>query len=215
VNGWAESVARIAAETQFSGVVRVDVGDATVFEGAYGFAQRAWGIPNTVDTRFGIASGVKGLTALTVVSLIEAARLDLTTTARSLLGRDLPLIDHEVTVEQLLAHRSGIGDYLDEDADYEIGDYMALVPFHELRTTEQYVRALDGYPQKFAPGERFSYCNGGYVVLALIAERATQTRFTSSSSSVCAHPRACPTPRSCSPTSFPAARPSVTSRPTA
>ena len=31
---------------------------------------------------------------------------------------------------------------------------------------------LDGHPQKFAPGERFAYNNGGFVVLALIAERA-------------------------------------------
>src|SRR5204862_3571794 len=122
----------------------------TVFEGAYGFAQRAWGVPNTVDTRFGIASGVKGLTALTAVSLIDAARLDLTTTARSVLGPDLPLIDDRVTVEQLLAHRSGIGDYLDEDADHEIDDYVARVPVHELRTTEQYVPALAGLPQKLA-----------------------------------------------------------------
>jgi CubicO group peptidase (beta-lactamase class C family) len=120
---------------------------------------------------------VKGLTALTVVSLIEAGRLDLTTTARSVLGRDLPLIADDVTVEHLLAHRSGIGDYLDEDADYEIEDYLMPVPVHELRTTEQYLRVLDGYPQKFAPDERFSYCNGGYVVLALIAERVTGTSF--------------------------------------
>jgi CubicO group peptidase (beta-lactamase class C family) len=30
---------------------------------------------------------------------------------------------------------------------------------------------LNGHPAKFTPGERFSYCNGGYVVLALIAGR--------------------------------------------
>ena len=36
---------------------------------------------------------------------------------------------------------------------------------------------LDGHPVKFAPGERFSYCNSGYVVLALIAERATGEPF--------------------------------------
>ena len=33
---------------------------------AYGLADRAHAIPNTVDTRFAIASGMKGLTALTV-----------------------------------------------------------------------------------------------------------------------------------------------------
>jgi CubicO group peptidase (beta-lactamase class C family) len=36
---------------------------------------------------------------------------------------------------------------------------------------------LGGYPAKFAPGERFSYCNGGYVVLALLAERASGVPF--------------------------------------
>ena len=40
------------------------------------------------------------------------------------------------------------------------------------RGTEQYLAVLDGFPAKFPPGERFSYCNSGYVVLALIAERA-------------------------------------------
>jgi CubicO group peptidase (beta-lactamase class C family) len=177
VKDWAESIDGVAAETHFSGVVRVDLGDDAVFERAYGLAQRAWDIPNAVDTRFAIASGGKGMTALTVVSLIEAGRLELTTTARSVLGRDLPLIADDVTVEHLLAHRSGIGDYLDEDGDHEIEDYVMPVPVHELRTTEQYLRVLDGYPQKFAPGERFSYCNGGYVVLALIAERVTGTFF--------------------------------------
>jgi CubicO group peptidase (beta-lactamase class C family) len=36
---------------------------------------------------------------------------------------------------------------------------------------------LDGYPSKFAPGERFAYSNGGYVVLALIAERTSGVPF--------------------------------------
>jgi CubicO group peptidase (beta-lactamase class C family) len=78
-----------------------------------------------------------------------------------------------VTVEHLLAHRSGIGDYLEEDAGYEVADHVMRVPLHELATTEGFIPALDGYPAKFAPGERFSYCNSGYIILALLAERAT------------------------------------------
>ena len=167
----------IAAETGFSGVVRVDRADRIVMAKAFGLAHRGYEIPNEVDTRFAIASGAKGLTALTVVSLIEDGVLELSTNARSLLGRDLPLIGDEVTVEQLLAHRSGIGDYLDEENDLDIDDYLMPVPVHELATTEQYVVALDGHPTKFAPDERFSYCNGGYVVLALIAERASGDPF--------------------------------------
>jgi CubicO group peptidase (beta-lactamase class C family) len=177
MNGLEASVDRVAAESGFSGVVRVDRGGGAELAKAYGLAHRGHQIATTVDTQFAIASGGKGLTALTVVSLIEAGVLDAATTARSVLGNDLPLIGEEVTVEQLLAHRSGIGDYVDEEAGGEITDYVLPVPVHELATTEQFLRVLDGYPAKFPPGERFSYCNSGYVVLALIAERASGIPF--------------------------------------
>jgi len=167
----------LAAETSFAGVVRVDRDDDLVVERAYGLAQRGAGIPNAVDTRFGIASGAKGLTALTVVSLIEDGTLDLAARARTFLGEDLPLVRDDVTVEHLLAHRSGIGDYLDEDASGEITDYVLPVPVHTLAATEDYLAVLDGHAAKFRAGEGFSYCNGGYVVLALIAERASGVPF--------------------------------------
>ena len=70
------SIDRIASETGFSGVVRVDRGGEVELVKAYGLAHRGWEIPNEVDTRFGIASGTKGFTALTVMSLIEEGRLD-------------------------------------------------------------------------------------------------------------------------------------------
>jgi CubicO group peptidase (beta-lactamase class C family) len=161
----------------FSGVVRIDRDGEILYGRAFGFANRAYEVANTIDTQFGIASGVKGMTAMTVVSLIADGRLDLTTTARSVLGDDLPLIAEAVTVEHLLAHRSGIGDYLDEDAGGEVTDYVMPVPVHQLATTEDYLRVLDGHAPKFAADERFSYCNGGYVVLALIAERVSGVPF--------------------------------------
>lgn len=46
-----------------------------------------------------------------------------------------------------------------------------------LPETEAFVPVVDDYPQAFAPGERFAYCNGGYVVLALIAERVSGVSF--------------------------------------
>lgn len=161
----------------FSGVVCVQRGGETLLLEAYGSAHRACGEPNTVDTRFGLASGAKGLTALTVMALVERGTVALSTTARSVLGADLPLVDDRVTVEQLLAHRSGIGDFVDEEADGEITDYVLTVPVHELATTEDYLAVLDGKPTAFPPGERFAYCNSGYVVLALIAERTGGASF--------------------------------------
>jgi CubicO group peptidase (beta-lactamase class C family) len=92
VKGLKEAVDLLAAETGFSGAVRVEAGDNVELAGAYGLADRAHGVPNTVETQFALASGVKGMTAVTIASLIEDGRLDLGTTARSVLGKDLPLI---------------------------------------------------------------------------------------------------------------------------
>ena len=172
-----DAVDAAAKRTGFSGVVRLDRAGETELSAAYGFADRAHEIPNTVETQFATASATKGLTALTVMSLVERGALELGTTARSLLGDDLPLIADDVTIEQLLAHRSGIGDYLDEDTLDDIGDYVLAVPVHELTRTEQYLPILDGYETVFPAGERFAYNNGGYVVLALLAERAADVDF--------------------------------------
>src|SRR3954451_394549 len=172
-----EAVDREALRTEFSGVVRLDRSGETEFAVAYGFADRAHGILNAVETLFATASGTKSLTALAVMALVERRTLELGTTARSLLGRDLPLIADDVTVEQLLAHRAGIRHYFDEDTVQDISDYAMPVSVHTLATTEQFVPVLDGHATAFAPGERFAYNNGGYVVLALLAERASGLDF--------------------------------------
>jgi CubicO group peptidase (beta-lactamase class C family) len=133
---------------------------------AYGTAHRGWAIPNTLDTRCGIASGTKGPTALTVMSLVEEGRLGLDTTARSVLGADLPLVDDRVTVEHLLAHRSGSGDHLDEEAGWDVTGYVVPVPVHRLDTTEDYLAedylaALGGGPTSRPGASRSADVLGG------------------------------------------------------
>ncbi len=71
------SVDRVIGETDFSGVVRVARGEEVLCERASGLADRAHGIPNTATTRFGIASGTKGFTALTIMSLVAEGSLAL------------------------------------------------------------------------------------------------------------------------------------------
>ncbi|HWM16406.1 MAG TPA: serine hydrolase domain-containing protein [Microbacterium sp.] len=166
----------IEAES-FTGVLTVDVGDRRTLERCEGFANRALGVRNTPSTRISAASGNKGFTALVTMRLVEEGKLALTDFVRPVLGDDLPLIDDAVTIEHLLTHTSGIGDYLDEDGDGDIDDYIFSLPLHVLAETEAFLPALDGFPQKFSPGERFSYCNGGYMVLALIAERISSRGF--------------------------------------
>ncbi|WP_307793097.1 serine hydrolase domain-containing protein [Amycolatopsis sp. MtRt-6] len=153
----------VSMEAPFSGVVLVSRGDETLLAEASGYAHVAHRIENTVGTRFAIASGTKGFTALVVVGLVAEGLLKLETTAREVLGADLPLIDAAVTVEHLLTHTSGIGDYCDEEAEPPPNPLLA--------TSADYLAALDGFPQRTPPGREFRYNNGAFVVLAVIAER--------------------------------------------
>lgn len=163
---------RLAAQRSFSGVVGIErAGDLQTF--AFGAADRAHAVANTVEHRFGMASGTKTLTAIGVLSAIADGLMPLDEPVRDLLADDLASIDDRVTVRHLLNHRSGIGDYLDENADPDPRDHVMKVPVHTLDGADGYLAAIDGYPQVFAPGSGFAYCNSGYVVLGVLLERAT------------------------------------------
>ena len=171
------AIERLANEGDFSGVVHLSRRGDPLFERAWGLADRAHGIANTIDTQFGIASGVKGFTALTVMALIADGSLSLDSSVRGLLGDALELINPAVTVGHLLAHTSGIGDYLDEEVMTEIDEYVMVIPVHQLADTKDFITVLRGHPMKSVPGERFEYCNGGFVVLALVVEAVTGRGF--------------------------------------
>ena len=171
------SINEVADATGFSGVVHVSRRGKFLCELASGLADRAHAVPNTSTTLFGIASGTKGFTALTIMSLVADGSLALDTPVRSVLGDELELISAGVTVGHLLRHTSGIGDYLDEGTLGDINDYILPVPVHELATTTGYLAVLRDHPPKFEAGARFEYCNGGFVVLALVAEALSGLSF--------------------------------------
>ena len=172
-----DAIGNRADATGFSGIVSIRQPGEPDFVRVWGLADRRHGQANEATTRFGTASATKGFTALTIMSLVDDRAMALDTTARSVLGSTLPLIDDGVTVEHLLAHRSGIGDYIDEEVLTDNNDYIMPVPLHRLDRPEAYVEVLDGYEQVFTPGSRFAYNNSGYAILAIVAERVSGIPF--------------------------------------
>lgn len=172
-----DAVGALAEESNFSGVVSVTRRSEEVVSLARGYAHRAHQRPNEAGTMFATASATKGLTALGTVSLIESGHLDFDTTFESLMGNELPLVDSSVTIEHLLSHTSGIGDYLDEDAVDDIDAYVLSVAPHLLSAPRAYLPMLQGHPQQTPPGTAFAYNNGGYMLLSLAVEAASRQGF--------------------------------------
>lgn len=161
----------------FSGVVGVRLDGQVVYQAAAGLADRAEGRPMKLDTALATASGTKGFTALTVVSLIEDGLFEFDTPVSELTGGDLPNVDSAVTVEHLLGHTSGAGDYLDEDVFDDVDAYVLDTPVHLLLGPEDFLPMLLPHPQRTPPGQQFVYNNSGYIILALIIERASGRRY--------------------------------------
>lgn len=170
----AALVAEHADPAVSAGVVRVDA-DGSTQEHAWGLADRRHGLPMTPQHRFAMASGCKGFTGLAMLALVADGTVTLDTTARSLLGDDLPLVADDVTIEHLLSHRSGIGEYFDDDADP--AEYLLPVPVHALQTPSDYLPLMDGHPTAFKAGTDFAYNNGGFVLLSILVERASGRGF--------------------------------------
>jgi CubicO group peptidase (beta-lactamase class C family) len=170
-------LSEVIEESEFSGVVALTGPGWTDSDIAAGFANRAEQRPNGISTAFATASMTKAFTAVTVMSLVESGDLALDTPLRSLVDEDLPLVHPDVTIEHLLSHRSGVGDYLDEEQLGDIDDFVFEISAHKLETPDDYLPLISPHPQVSPPGERFVYNNGGFIMLSIAIERATGRSF--------------------------------------
>jgi len=166
----SELVNQTAREHDFSGAVRVGVGGDAVVSAAFGYADRTHSVDNTTDTRFGIASGSKLFTALGIGALIDDSRLTLDTRLHDACSHDLAGIATDVTIAQLLTHTSGVYDYYDEELIDDSDGFELSVAPHKLLRPSDYLPMVVGGEMKSSPGERFSYSNGGYVLLGMLIE---------------------------------------------
>jgi CubicO group peptidase (beta-lactamase class C family) len=158
---------------QFSGVFSVSDENGTVFEKCVGFRNRSENLSNNRNTAFGIASGTKLFTGLAACKLIDENKLSIHARICDILLYDLGQIDKNVTVFHLLTHTSGVGDYIDEDAEDCEEQLQALYdkyPVQLWTQLEYYLQMITPLPQKFKPGEKYGYSNAGFILLGLIIE---------------------------------------------
>ena len=161
----------------FSGVISIRQHGTLLYERATGYADRSNKIANTLDTRFGIASGTKFFTALAIGKLIEAQKLSFDTKLKDCIALDLPHYSPNITIRHLLTHTSGIPDYYDEEKIADFDSFTLSIPVYALHGPRDYLAMFPNEPMKFAPGARFSYSNGGYILLGVVIEELTGQKY--------------------------------------
>lgn len=169
----ADKINPLIERNNFSGVISVKEKGTIIYEHAAGFADKSNKIPVNMETRFGIASGTKFFTALAIGKLIEDGKIALKSKVFDIIKYDFPLYAKEITVEQLLTHTSGIPDYYDEEKIDDFDNFYVAIPWYKLREPEDYFPVFPQEAMKFRPGEKFSYCNSGYILLAAIVHEVS------------------------------------------
>ena len=153
----------------FCGVVLVARDGRPIFRAAHGLANRAWSIPNSGRTRFGIGSITKQFTAAAILQLQQEGKLSIADPVSKY--HDAPPAWKAITLQQLLDHSSGIPDYEDSAVFNEPGQGRID------RTPDQLIGLVRGQPLAFAPATQFAYDNTGYIVLGAIIEKVSHETY--------------------------------------
>lgn len=148
----------------FSGVVLIAENGEAFYQEAFGLANRDKNIPNTTNTKFDIGSMNKTFTKVVIYQLVEEGKLKLDDNLGNYLNGFPKEAAEKITVEYLLHHKSGYGDYHSPDF------FNAT---KEEKTISALVERIKKSPLLFPPGTDQQYSNSGFILLGAIIEKVT------------------------------------------
>ena len=139
-------------------------GGEVAWDEAVGLADVERGLDATTDARYAIASITKTFTAVSLLQLRDAGKLDL----EDPLSRHLPEAAHGTpTLRRLLSHASG----LQREPPGEVWETMRFPDEQELLAT------LGEAEQPLAPSTAWHYSNLAYALLGHVVSRVSGTPF--------------------------------------
>src|SRR3954471_23817625 len=128
----------------------------------YGLADVENNVPAAPETVYQIQSITKMFVASSMMMLQREGKLSLDDELSKYL-EGVPESWKGITIRRILTHTSGIKDYINE-------------PFASLRielSDEEVLKQTAQRPLNFAPGEKYSYCNTGYLLAGMIIRKIT------------------------------------------
>lgn len=162
-------VSRLAELDLFSGAVLIGRNGQILQKAAFGRANRDFDIPNTVNTRFNVASLTKSWTAVAICQLVEAGRLSFDTPLSDFLDYPSREVAASVAIHHLLSHTSGLGGYFNEK--------FYSTPRERVRELDDFLELAKDEAPAFSPGTSWKYSNVGMILLGKVIEAVTGTPY--------------------------------------
>jgi CubicO group peptidase (beta-lactamase class C family) len=151
--------------------VGIDRAGAPRYTRAFGEADLEYDIPNKPETIFEAGSISKQFTAAATVLLALDGKLKLEDDVRKYVP-ELPTYQRTITIRHLLNHTSGLRDW---------GEIAGLAGWPRESRVHTHDHVLDILSRQrslnYPPGDRYSYTNSGYNLLAIIVSRVSGQPF--------------------------------------
>src|SRR5262245_37789606 len=145
--------------SKFSGTVLIAKNGQPLFARGYGLANVEHDVPNTVKTKFRLASVSKQFVATGIMILEHDGKLKIEDPLKKHLP-DCPKAWTDVTLHQLMSHTSGVPENL------RIALFKGMWP--QPVDLDHILDVVKEKPLDFKSGEKWSYSNTGYVLLGLV-----------------------------------------------
>jgi CubicO group peptidase (beta-lactamase class C family) len=159
-----------SSEYELSGNILIAEKGKVVYQKSMGTADLVKNKPVTSNSAFHLASVSKLFTSVAIFQLTEKGKIRLDDPVQ----KHIPELNNgTITVSQLLSHTSGL-------ADWQMLEKPYFQDTSKVFTIPDIPGAINSDPNAFRsqPGEKWSYSNSGYNLLALIIERVTKTTFS-------------------------------------
>jgi len=150
-----------------------------IYQKTSGYANLKDSILITEQSRFNIASNGKQFTALAILVLIEDGKLSLKDDIRKFFPTFYPNIKSKITIENLLNHSSGIRDV------YDLWSLQGITWWKQTYSNQDALSLLQRQKElNFEPGNKHSYSNANYILLAEIIGKVSGKSFVDYTSSL-------------------------------
>ena len=173
----------------FSGVFALYDRTVLLQSGSAGLADRNFSIPNDPSFSYQTASGTKGFTAAVILTLAAEGKVSLDDCVKTILMNSadpqkygkLEWLSETVTVRSLLKHTSGVPDYFDESLTDSFEEALKGTPVNDFERPEHFFPLTEAVwknqERPYAFRNAFKYSNGGFVILAAVAEAVSGELF--------------------------------------
>lgn len=158
-------ISKLISENDLSGSLLIAQGDNILIENYFGYSDTGKTVLINKNSLFGIASGGKMFTALSIAKLVEEKKINYNDRITKYIdGFADKLKADKITVHHLLSHTSGV-------AQYWWGQKSES--FSKANSINDHLKMVLDAGFKTEPGHEYEYNNSNYILLGAIIEKVT------------------------------------------